>query len=62
MADQERHGDFAEGERTKPSEPGERDFAEGEERERPGRPRDFGEGIEHEHSEHEGSFADGEKE
>jgi hypothetical protein len=48
MADEERHGDFAEGERTEPAEPGERDFAEGVEQERPGRRRDFGEGNEQE--------------
>jgi hypothetical protein len=45
MGDQSGHGDFAEGERTKPKGP-ERDFAEGEEREPPGPERDFGEGQE----------------
>jgi hypothetical protein len=61
MADEERHGDFAEGERTEPAEPGERDFAEGVERKRPGRPRDFGEGVEHEDAEPERDYAEGER-
>jgi hypothetical protein len=61
MADEERHGDFAAGERTQPPEPGERDFAEGVEETRPGRRRDFAEGIEQEQPEREGDFAEGER-
>jgi hypothetical protein len=46
MAHEERHGDFAEGERTRPAPAGERDFAEGIEHEHHGHRRDFAEGSE----------------
>jgi hypothetical protein len=61
MADEERHGDFAAGERTTPQGP-ERDFAEGEERDTPRASGDFAEGEEREPHGRARDFAEGQEE
>src|SRR6187455_1598316 len=61
MADQERRGDFASGERTTPEGPP-RDFGEGEEEQVPGPPHDFAEGAEREPPGPARDFGEGEEE